>query len=433
MRRVSFDVAVVGSGAGGLTAAALLAEKGYRILVAERLPFIGGRCATLDYQGFKLPTGVIWVTQEIHGEVCREVGAEFELRPAQPQYVLRVEGKDYEIPPTGIFRAMISKMARNEAEAGRVMAAFKRALTWSEPSRSISLKDWLQRYTDNQSILGIFNFFVVMDTGLNFFELPAGEFFRFIKETSWVKTGGFLPLGGGSFTSALAQAIKRRGGEIWSRCRVERIVVEGDRVKGILVKKEGEDIEVEAKAVVSNVGPAGTVKLAGSESFDRGYLSDVSQAKGSPQIIFFIASERQLIEWRGMVALPRARRAFVLIPISNICPEMAPPGKHLLEVACCLTRSDPPYDLRSEIDLCLLDLKENLPGFEEAARVLRVNCYFGDWPLMRTWAGFSLPFRTPVEGLYTCGDAHAPSGWWGSSAAVKSGRMVAEDIAARLR
>jgi len=432
MKQVAYDVAVIGSGAAGLTAAALLSQRGYRVLVAEKLPFIGGRCATLEYQGFKLPTGVIWVTREVHGEVCREVGAEFELRPAEPQYVLRVEGRDYEMPPSGIFRAMVSRLARDEAEAGRVMEAFKRALTWAEPSRSLSLKDWLLQYTDNPDVLGVFNFFVVMDTGLNFFELPAGEFFRFIRETSWVKTGGFLPQGGGSFTSALAGAIKRNGGEVWTRCRAERILVEGGRVKGVVVRKEGESVEVRCRAVVSNAGPRATVELAGRENFDPGYLEDVARIKGSPQIIIFIASDRPLVEWRGMVALPRFRRAFVLIPISNICPEMAPPGKHLLEVACCLTRSDPPYDLRSEIDLSLLDLRENIPGFEEA-RILRVNCYYGDWPLMRTWAGFSLPIQTPVEGLYSCGDACAPSGWWGSAAAVKSGRMVADDIAGRYR
>lgn len=56
-----YDVVVLGSGIGGLCSAALLANKGYKTLVIEKLPIIGGRCSTLTYKGFKIPTGVVAV------------------------------------------------------------------------------------------------------------------------------------------------------------------------------------------------------------------------------------------------------------------------------------------------------------------------------------------------------------------------------------
>jgi phytoene dehydrogenase-like protein len=55
----SFDVIVVGAGAGGLLTAARLARLGYRTLVAERLAHLGGRASTRDVDGFKVNNGAI--------------------------------------------------------------------------------------------------------------------------------------------------------------------------------------------------------------------------------------------------------------------------------------------------------------------------------------------------------------------------------------
>ena len=59
MQQWNYDVVVIGSGIGGLGAAALLADKGYKILVVERINRLGGRMSTDEFEGFKLPTGAL--------------------------------------------------------------------------------------------------------------------------------------------------------------------------------------------------------------------------------------------------------------------------------------------------------------------------------------------------------------------------------------
>ena len=53
MRSKQVDVLVIGSGIGGMCAAAYLAHKGYEVLVTEALPRIGGHCSTFEYRRIK--------------------------------------------------------------------------------------------------------------------------------------------------------------------------------------------------------------------------------------------------------------------------------------------------------------------------------------------------------------------------------------------
>lgn len=434
MKQLMYDVVVIGSGLGGLTSAALLTKAGYKTLVVEKLPFAGGRCATLDYHGYKLNTGLAMATEEVHGALCREVGADFELRVADPIFCYRINGKDYPAPgAAGILRTMIGQATRDNAEKERVMQAIKRGLTWAEPSYSMSLYDWITQYTDNPNIVGIIRFFVLMAAGINLSEIPAGEYFRMVKETSFIRTMGFLPQGGGSLSGALVRTIEKMGGEVWTSCPSLQIKVKDEIANGAVIRKDSEEIELTAQVVISNAGPRRTVELVGREHLSSGYLKDVGAVKSVPQFIIYVTSDRPLLEGSSVLALTESRRLFGLFNYSNICPEVAPKGKHLLVGAIYPTSSEPPYDFNKEVELSLQDLRDNLPDFDKHAQILRVNTYHGDWGLEQTWAGYSLPIKTPVERLYLVGDASAPLGWWGSQAAVKSGRLVAEDITQRFK
>ena len=434
MKQVKCDVLVIGSGIGGTTAAALLTKAGYKALVVEKLPFVGGRCATLDYHGFKINTGAAMIGDEIHGALCREVGAELELRVPDHMIVFRIRGKDYPAPKKGFWKTIIGLAARGDAEADRMYEAFKQGLTWAEPSYSMSLDDWARQYTDNASILGLFHF-MTLGTGVNSYEMPAGEFFRQITEGA-VMTWASPPLGCGQFSDALVGAIKRMGGDTWTRCPAIQIKVKDGVATGALVRKEGEEIEITAQAVISNAAPWRTVELVGSEFISPGYLKDVAAVQGTPMICFHMATDRQLpmLEGSGCLSLvEESRRLFLIVDYTTICPEMAPKGKHILEAASVPASIQPPYDFKKEVALTLQDLRNSIPDFDKHVQILRVNIAQGEWGVAGCLPGHSLPIKTPVYGLYLAGDRSAPKGWWCSLAAIKSGRLVAEDLVRRFK
>ena len=117
MNKVKYDVAIIGAGIGGLTAASLLTQSGYKVLVVEQVSFVGGRGSTLEYKGFKLPTGFVWASDEIHGALCRELGVPLELHVLEPSYFYLLGGKYYEAPIAGIHKALITQASRDEKEA----------------------------------------------------------------------------------------------------------------------------------------------------------------------------------------------------------------------------------------------------------------------------------------------------------------------------
>ena len=85
---MSYDVVVIGAGAAGLSAGALLAKEGKRVVVVDRSPYLGGRAMAVPDEGFTVNLGGHLIEdggsgltkvfehvgkELIHGETSREM------------------------------------------------------------------------------------------------------------------------------------------------------------------------------------------------------------------------------------------------------------------------------------------------------------------------------------------------------------------------
>lgn len=94
MKRTDRTIAVVGAGPGGLTAAMILARRGYRVRVFERAAQVGGRNAALRAGPYTFDTGPTFLmVPQILEEVYELAGADvhrlLDLRRIDPLYRLR--------------------------------------------------------------------------------------------------------------------------------------------------------------------------------------------------------------------------------------------------------------------------------------------------------------------------------------------------------
>lgn len=445
MKQEKYDVVVVGSGMGGISSAGLLSAAGYKTLVVEKYPVLGGRFSTRIVEGFKTPTGAAGV--EMGGVlegIWKEAKAEFPVTPASNLYYW-LEGKTFDMPSKGGLRELLSILDKVEADRAKivgqivkevavekVMGAFKRGITKEDRLREgITFKDWLFQYTDNEKVLAVFQAIIAAMVGINAWEVPATYFFNFVSKAGGggYRQYGFSTRGNIAVVEAMAKAIRDKGNDIWTNSPVKRIIVEKGQAKGVLVQKDGAEVEIQAQVVISNIGPTQTIELAGRDSFTAEYLKLAKERmKPVPAIALYIASDRPLTEVTGALCSIGTRRVCMSLPLSNLCPEVAPPGKHLLVTWGVPLSSMEQMDEKMELELSLQDLKEVFPAFEKHGRVLKVDMRNIDheWPGNRTLGGWDLPQETPVPNLINVGDGVKPSGKVGLPSCAQTGRNAAE-------
>lgn len=99
------EVVVVGGGIGGLTVAALLAQRGLDVCLLEREPSVGGCAGSFEKFGYSFEQGdglySLWQPNEIHDRIFSELPVDPpEVQRLEPSYVVRLPDRS-EIALTG--------------------------------------------------------------------------------------------------------------------------------------------------------------------------------------------------------------------------------------------------------------------------------------------------------------------------------------------
>jgi phytoene dehydrogenase-like protein len=435
MERIEADVVVIGSGIGGMCAAALLAHAGYRTVVVENLALVGGRYSCIDWQGYTIATGGHIVN---HGKddpvylTLEEVGApEIEFREFRVPVRYRIAGKDYDLDGKGGLGKIVAAASRSETETAGVMAALHAAMKTQEPPDTLSVRDWLLQHTENERIHNIFRCQATAFTGVNTQDFPAGEFVRFLRTYARLRSPLVPKNTGKSIIDALKTVIEEKSGRFLVTTRVVRILVERGVAKGVLAEARGRKHRIDAQVVISNVGPKRTIELAGERNFEGSYVRQAENATPSVAMDYIIVSDRPLLD--SLLFTTDAQRTEAWSPTTLFWPDEAPNGKHMIE-GYAAPLSSTAYDPSEEYQVFDQDLRREFPMFEEyGGRILLARQFCGEWPINRCFQGRDLPQETPVELLYNVGDGVKPSGWVGASGAALSGRLVAEEVKQRVQ
>ncbi len=431
MGSTEFDAVVIGAGAGGLFTAARLAHHGYRTLVVERLDKVGGRASTDDIDGFKVNSGAIVI--EVAGvtqQTCDEVGAPFDIREPKPALLYRIGGKNVDVTGGG-WGFLLSKLTRQGA---KLVAGIGAARSDSGlPEDQISTAEWVSRYTKNERVHGIFRNMCASIFAVGSEDLPARVFLTYFTRKSAFKRFGFHPEGTIGLWRGLAEVVESHGGQVWLSTTATKIVADGDRVSGVEVIRAGEKVSVAAPVVVSDAGPAATVKLLGEDNVPVDYQDLVKKGdRPTAMISVNFASRDRLVDVPGMLSFATTQRLAYIANFTDTCPEMAPRGWHLYVGTSVPKPSIGDFDEAAETELLLADLRDNIDRFDERARILSIAVTRDDWPPQRAVAGFDLPHDTPFAGLWNVGDAVKEYANGGTTACAETAQLVTDKILAAL-
>jgi phytoene dehydrogenase-like protein len=300
MTESNFDVAIIGGGHNGLTAAAYLARAGLAVVVLEKNSVVGGAAITEEFAPGFSNSVASYTVSLLNPKVIADLelkrhGLEILERPAANFWP--IDDTRGLLAPYGVddrraaFAAISAtdagRLAAYDAELNRAVAVLRDLITRTPPNAgggilelikagsvgrrvlnlsladqrlllelfTASAADYLDRRFENDTVKACFAF----DGIVGSYAAPSTPGTAYVLlhhcfgEVNG-KTGhwGHAKGGMGAITKAMVASAVSRGAVIRTDAAAERLLVEGGRATGVALKT-GEVIR--ARAVAANVGP----------------------------------------------------------------------------------------------------------------------------------------------------------------------------------
>ena len=284
----NFGVIVIGTGFGGASCAALLANKGIKTLLIDKNKFFGGKAFTTTIHKHKVDFFSHLLCMGGAGEigaVLKEINAFDRIKFLQTKIgsLFIYDERPVDIKANmnfGTIMKLIEWMdVKEQAQLQQVMDAFAFLVKMQEHQfdqiYNLTVEEWLEKQFPNIPVT--FKDFLTLWCGMMFVNpakySSAGEYARYFTRILNSKAAGYCSGGIGYIPELMAKTVEENGSVVKMGETVEKILIEDGRAVGVQTK-EGNIYK--ADAIVSNVGIQPTVlKLVGPEYFSKEYLAYV--------------------------------------------------------------------------------------------------------------------------------------------------------------
>ena len=287
-----WDTIVIGSGIGGLAAAAALAKRQRRVLVLEQHKVAGGLTQTFRRQDWTFATGVHYIggvgpQPGPDGAFGRLLGwlsdGAISFEPcANPYDIVSLPGFVFGIPhPASAYRAALLERFPDQraaivgwfkaCEAARRSAFTLFALHGMPAWLAWGLRQWrgteVRRWTehtlaDEMAKIDDPLLRAVLGARWGDYGAPPAQapFAEHALVTASYDAGSYYPVGGPArFAQCLVPVIEAAGGEVRLGCDVKRIITDNGRACAVQYELRGERRSEHARHVISAMGAANTV------------------------------------------------------------------------------------------------------------------------------------------------------------------------------
>jgi len=372
------DVAVIGAGIGGLTAAALLADAGLKVKVFDQHVVAGGYCHSYlrkahhrnrpvvyrfdagphDFSGvhpggpFNSLLQRLGVADRLQWERVTHsfhlAGGAIDVPPDWRDYVA-VLGKKFPDSAGGIatlfdeIKAIFDDMFSTAASRGGVpgspatideLLAFPRAHPHAYKWMDRPFADLVAAHVSDPSAVGFIN---ALSSYIGDGSEPP-SCARMVPIFGYYFHGGSYPRGGsGVVADALVDAIAARGGVVRLKTAVKQILVENGRASGVVLANGN---TVRARAVISNADMKRTlIELAPPDALPRGYRDDLAKAAPANSCFSVHLGVDFVPELRPSTHL-HAPMQLGIAMMSKLDPSAAPAGHSILSLIALVPHAE---------------------------------------------------------------------------------------------
>ncbi len=275
--RPQYDVIVIGSGLGGLTAANMLAKDGYSVLLLEHHHKLGGLATWFHRKGGHIfdislhgfPVGMIKTCRKYwNREIADSIVQLKAIRFDNPQFSLSTTFDRDD------FTRILQEKFRVPKESLDAFFDTARGMNFYDDQQMTTRQLFEKFFPGRDDVVRLLMEPITYANGSTLDD-PAISYG--IVFSNFMSKGVYTFQGGTDKIISMMQAeLIKNGVDIRTHSLVERIVVEGRQVTGVVANGK----TIKARSVVSNANAKSTVcNLVGDEHFDSGFAEEARKVR----------------------------------------------------------------------------------------------------------------------------------------------------------
>jgi all-trans-retinol 13,14-reductase len=292
---MKYDVAIIGSGLGGLQCGYILAKEGYNVCILEKNRVLGGCLQTFSRCGTVFDTGMHYIGGMDEGMILNRLFHYFDLntklklkRLDEDGYdIIRYDGKDYRFA-MGYenFAVTLTSQFPKEREAINKYVSMVKEIRDSVDFYNLenmsasnttylkyyglSVADFINSITNNITLQNVLTGLAPLYAGMKEF---APVYIPLVIHSSYIE-GAYRFIGGGSqLSDFLAESVQAFGGTIMKKTEVTRVNYKNDRITSLEVNHNN---QIEANYIISDIHPKSLLRLMDDKAFKPAYRHRVN-------------------------------------------------------------------------------------------------------------------------------------------------------------
>lgn len=297
-----YDVVVIGAGAAGLSAGAILAKQGKKVLVMDRDAYLGGRGMAIPYEGYRLNLGGHLLEDSGSGitKIIEYIGGKLEHGPTSKGMPVWVGDR---------WKPVQELYNTDKSELKKIIQIltdidFKEFDNYDD----VPLRTWLRKYTTSEGVIALFEYITAAEAMTEHWYDHVASDNLYVRKMHYMEKRmagySFWPVGGwdGMFQQ-MADGVTRHGGEIWMQTTAQKLLIENGRVVGVACEKGPRAIPneaynwevVETECVISTLPVWNVLNFVREEDLPDWYVAQIKM----------LAQDQFRACWLGVYAATR--------------------------------------------------------------------------------------------------------------------------------